>query len=202
MAQQTTADDSTDVENDPELVAATWDEAVESLKVHMTRDEMRETCRAWDLEGYSGTKHEMARTMMTQAEPQSLGLLAEEGVDLRGDLAPEGAEDEAEAEDSEDDSSGRQRASVGEMLRQHPQDYHRDNALAFSQKQVEVLAWAMNHAGDTDEQVAESVDCSARYVNSVCHRWPASDEGIQALEDAGHDVPECYQETDAPEGGA
>jgi len=34
----------------------------------------------------------------------------------------------------------------------------------------------------------------------VCHRWPASDEGINAIEDAGHHVPDDYRETDDLEG--
>jgi Rod binding domain-containing protein len=125
----------------------------------------------------------------------------EAALEARRRATPGYEVEDDEADTQEDDSSGRQRTTVGEMLRQHPDDYHRDSSLGFSEKQVDLLAWAMHHAGDTDEQVAEAQECSARYANSVCHRWPASDEGIEAIEDAGHEVPDCYQETDAPEGG-
>ena len=221
MAQQNTAADEAQTENDPELAAATEAEAVQSLQVHLGRDAMREFGREHDSRA-SGTKQEMAESMMQEAREQALGVLAEEGVELLGDLAED--DEQAQAQDSEaeqdaveavaaqddlgedtdeqadEDDSGRQRTPVGEMLRQHPEDYHRDSSLGFSEKQVELLAWAMHHAGDVDEQVAEAQECSARYVNSVCHRWPASDEGIAAIEDAGHEVPDYYQETDAPEG--
>lgn len=200
MAQQTNDADEAQTENDPELAASDWEEAIDSLQVHMNRDEMRSACREWDLDGYSGTKGEMAQAMVEQAPGNVVGLLLEEGVDIQGDLAEDAGldlEDEDEQEDEDEGSSGRQRASVGDMLEKDPDEYHRDNALAFSEKQVEVLAWAMGHAGDTDEQVAESVDCSARYVNSVCHRWPATDEGIEAIEDAGHEVPERFRQVGA-----
>lgn len=213
MAQQNTDADEAQTENDPELAAATEAEAVQSLQVHLGRDAMREFGREHGSRA-SGTKQEMAESMMQEAREQALGVLAEEGVELLDDLAEGDKADqdaveavaeqddlgEGEDEQAGEDDSGRQRTPVGEMLRQHPEDYHRDSSLGFSEKQVELLAWAMHHAGDADEQVAEAQECSARYVNSVCHRWPASDEGIEAIEDAGHEVPDYYQETDAPEG--
>jgi hypothetical protein len=192
MAQQTTAGDSTD----PELSASTLAEAQDSLQVYMTRDEMRQACREWGLEGYSGPKAEMAAAMTEQAPEQAIAFLLEEGVSVEGDLAEiAGLAPEAEEEENEDDG-GRSRTTVGEMLAQHPDEYHRDSNLGYSDQQVAVLARAMGEPDATDAEVADEVGCSPRYVNSVCHRWPADSEGVQAIEDAGHAVPERFAEVD------
>lgn len=203
MAQQNTAATDAPQQNDPELAAADLDEAAESLQALMGRDAMREMCRSLDLDGYSGTKAEMAETMLDQALDATVAYLAEEGVEILGDLAAlTGRQDsEDEQEDEDDSSSGRQRATVEQMLAQHPDDYHRKNALAYTEKQAEVLGHAMAHPLATDQDVAEALDCSARYVNSVCHRWDASEAGVEAVEDAGYTVPAEFQETlEAQEG--
>lgn len=109
MAQQTTAADDAQTENDPELAAATEAEAVDSLQVHMTRSEMRDAAREWGTRS-SGTKQEMAEAMLADAADAALGFLAEEGVALQGDLADDEAGAEQPAEDTETDDGGEQEA--------------------------------------------------------------------------------------------
>lgn len=132
------------------------------------------------------------------AHPDEVESEADEAALEARRRAGEGGEDEAsEAEsegEDEDSSSGRARTPVGEMLAQDPAEYHREDALGYSSTQVAVLAHAMQHPEDTDQQVAEAVECSTRYANSVCHRYDASDEGLEALREAGHEVPDCYTE--------
>lgn len=197
MAQQTEADDEAQNGNspDPELAANTLAQAADSLKVYLGRDAMREFGREHGSRS-SGTKQEMAESMLAEAQEQALALLVEEGVELGGELAVYVGEDEDEQED-EDEDTGRTRTTVGEMLARDPAEYHRDDSLGYSEKQVGLLAHAMQHPDSTDEDVAEAVDCSARYANSVCHRWDASEDGVEALEDAGHEVPEQFQEVGA-----
>ncbi len=106
MAQQTKADDgSTDAQIDPELAANTVEQAAESLQVYLGRDAMREFGREHGSRS-SGTKQEMADSMLAEAREQALALLVEEGVELGGDLTEDdegAAEDEQPEQEAEGD---------------------------------------------------------------------------------------------------
>lgn len=206
MAQQTDADDgSTELENaDPELAATTLEQAADSLQVHMTRDEMREACRNWDVTGYSGTKQEMAETMLEQAEEQALALLVEEGVELGGDLvedeAADGGEDEQEqeqeqeAEDDEDSTQDTPGSLAGDLLARSPEDYGYTAKLQMTAKQTAACAAAFRDLDATQAEVAEAADCTERYANSTLNRWRGTDDEVQAMEDEGVDVPAEFME--------
>ena len=208
MAQQNTADDgSTDAANtDPELAANTMEQAADSLQVHMTRDEMRAACREWDLDGYSGTKAEMAETMLEQAPEQALALLVEEGVDLGGDLvedeAADEAEDEQEAEaqdeddedDSEDSTQDTPGSLAGDLLARSPEDYGYTAKLQMTAKQTAAVKAAFENLDATQAEVAEAADCTERYANSTLNRWRGTEDEVQAMEDEGVDVPAEFME--------
>lgn len=193
--------------NDPELVAADEQEAIDSLQVHLTRDEMRDACRAWDLDGYSGTKGEMAQAMVEQALGRVIGLLMEEGVDIRGDLAEaagltEDGDDEAdEAEqeqEDEDDDSQPVGSLAGDLLERDPADYGYTAKLQMTEKQTAAIVAALENPEATQGEVAEAADCTERYANSTLNRWRGTEDEVEAAEDAGADVPPEYRDV-APE---
>lgn len=209
MAQQTS--DTTDAQNttetaDPELAANTLEQAADSLQVHLTRSEMREACRDWDLDGYSGTKAEMAETMLEQAEERSLALLVEEGVDLGGDLADdeadeaaqedatEATEDEDEQDDSEDSTQDTPGSLAGDLLARSPEEYGYTAKLQMTEKQTAAVRAAFEDLDATQAEVAEAADCTERYANSTLNRWRGTEDEVQAMEDEGIEVPAEFRE--------
>lgn len=207
MAQQTRTDDgSTEAQNDPELAAATMAQAADSLQVYLGRDAMREFGREHGSRS-SGTKQEMAESMLAEAREEALALLVEEGVELRGDLVEDDSEQaqddeqedaeaqEAEDEDEQDDdsSSGQQATTVGELLARDP-DEHRLGALTMSEKQTAAILAALANPEGTKEDVAEAADCSARYAATTCERWGGTEDQVEAVEAEGGSVAAEYTE--------
>ncbi len=203
MAQQTRTDDgSTEAQNDPELAAATLEQAADSLQVYLGRDAMREFGREHGSRS-SGTKQEMAESMLAEAREEALALLVEEGVELRGDLVEDEGDDEqedaeaqeAEDEDGQDDdsSSGQQPTTVGELLARDPEE-HRLGALTMSEKQTAAVMAALEDPERTKEDVGEAADCSARYAATTCERWGGTEDQVAAIEDEGGSVPSEYVE--------
>lgn len=190
MAQQTTADDSTELENDPELLVADLGDAAKSLQIHMTRDEMRQACRDWDVEGYSspGTKAYMAEQMLEQAEERALAHLAEEGVEITGDLVDD-EDDEAEQDQEQEDED---RQTVADVLMRDPDEHYNDSALTGTEKQTAALRAAFEDLERTEDEAAEVAGCTGRYVYDTCARFdPEAEDYSHLPEDL--DVPQEVQ---------
>jgi len=192
MAQQNTANNGrTDAQNDPELAAGSDAEAVDSLRVHMTRSEMRDAAREWGTRS-SGTKQEMAEDMIAEAREQAFGFLAEEGVALQGDLVEdEDGDEQDDGEDSTQDTSGN---LAGDLLARSPEDYGYTAKLQMTEKQTAAVRAAFDDLDATQAEVAEAADCTERYANSTLNRWRGTDDEVQAMEDKGIEVPAEFME--------